>query len=237
MGPPLPAPLHRAAAGPTALFRNTKAAGAAVGGVRNMLLEWCRAMTRSYEVRAAGAGGHAGGGRRPCGAGLGSGGAGRRPLTRLRPRSTWTSRTSPRAGAAAWPSARSSTSSSPTPLTTRRWTPRSAATTSRWPSPPQSKPGGRAAGARGRTVRPSPWPHLLESDRCFSDAGNWRRTEQWVKPTKSPLACDSYSILHYFTFRPCPVACGILVPQTGIKPSLLALEAESLNHWPTSKVP
>ncbi|KAB0340314.1 hypothetical protein FD754_023237, partial [Muntiacus muntjak] len=25
------------------------AAGAAVGGVRNMLLEWCRAMTRSYE--------------------------------------------------------------------------------------------------------------------------------------------------------------------------------------------
>lgn len=144
MGPPLPAPLHRAAAGPTALFRNTKAAGAAVGGVRNMLLEWCRAMTRSYEVRAAGAGGHAGGGRRPCGAGLGSGGAGRRPLTRLRPRSTWTSRTSPRAGAAAWPSARSSTSSSPTPLTTRRWTPRSAATTSRWPSPPQSKPGGAA---------------------------------------------------------------------------------------------
>ncbi|MXQ98241.1 hypothetical protein E5288_WYG001643 [Bos mutus] len=38
-----------AAAGPTALFRNTKAAGAAVGGVRNMLLEWCRARTRSYE--------------------------------------------------------------------------------------------------------------------------------------------------------------------------------------------
>ena len=39
-GTPLPAPAHRAAAGPTALFRNTKAAGAAVGGVRNMLLEW-----------------------------------------------------------------------------------------------------------------------------------------------------------------------------------------------------
>ncbi|XP_013001930.1 smoothelin-like protein 1 isoform X2 [Cavia porcellus] len=38
-----------AATGPTALFRNTKAAGAAVGGVRNMLLEWCRAMTRKYE--------------------------------------------------------------------------------------------------------------------------------------------------------------------------------------------
>ncbi|KAI5934255.1 Smoothelin-like protein 1 [Manis javanica] len=38
-----------AASGPTALFRNTKAAGAAIGGVKNMLLEWCRAMTRHYE--------------------------------------------------------------------------------------------------------------------------------------------------------------------------------------------
>ncbi|XP_037694327.1 smoothelin-like protein 1 [Choloepus didactylus] len=38
-----------AASGPTALFRNPTAAGAAVGGVKNMLLEWCRAMTRKYE--------------------------------------------------------------------------------------------------------------------------------------------------------------------------------------------
>ncbi|VTJ67449.1 Hypothetical predicted protein [Marmota monax] len=38
-----------AASGPTALFRNTKVAGAAIGGVKNMLLEWCRAMTRNYE--------------------------------------------------------------------------------------------------------------------------------------------------------------------------------------------
>lgn len=41
---------HRAASGPTALFRNTKAAGAAIGSVKSMLLEWCRAMTRNYEV-------------------------------------------------------------------------------------------------------------------------------------------------------------------------------------------
>lgn len=41
---------RRAASGPTALFRNTKAAGAAIGSVKNMLLEWCRAMTRNYEV-------------------------------------------------------------------------------------------------------------------------------------------------------------------------------------------
>ncbi|KAG8511256.1 Smoothelin-like protein 1 [Galemys pyrenaicus] len=38
-----------AASGPTALFRNTKAAGAAIGSVKSMLLEWCRAMTRNYE--------------------------------------------------------------------------------------------------------------------------------------------------------------------------------------------
>ncbi|XP_049636763.1 smoothelin-like protein 1 [Suncus etruscus] len=38
-----------AASGPTALFRNPKAAGAAVGSVKTMLLEWCRAMTRNYE--------------------------------------------------------------------------------------------------------------------------------------------------------------------------------------------
>lgn len=38
-----------AVSGPTALFRNTKAAGAAIGGVKNMLLEWCRAMTKKYE--------------------------------------------------------------------------------------------------------------------------------------------------------------------------------------------
>ncbi|XP_055990109.1 smoothelin-like protein 1 [Sorex fumeus] len=38
-----------AASGPTALFRNPKAAGAAIGSVKSMLLEWCRAMTRNYE--------------------------------------------------------------------------------------------------------------------------------------------------------------------------------------------
>ena len=32
-------------------------------------------------------------------------------------------------------------------------------------------------------------------------------------------------------------ACGILVPQLGIKPTPPALEAGSLNHWITSEVP
>lgn len=68
----------------------------------------------------------------------GVGGSQRPPLPAAR--STWTFRTSHQAGAAAWPSAPSSTSSSPTPLTTASWTPPSAGTTSPWPSPPQSKP-------------------------------------------------------------------------------------------------
>ena len=32
-------------------------------------------------------------------------------------------------------------------------------------------------------------------------------------------------------------ACGILVPPTGIEPAPLTLEAQSLNHWTTRKVP
>lgn len=60
MGPSHLSRLCRAASGPTALFRNTKAAGAAIGGVKNMLLEWCRAMTRNYEVHRTGPRGAAG---------------------------------------------------------------------------------------------------------------------------------------------------------------------------------
>ena len=33
------------------------------------------------------------------------------------------------------------------------------------------------------------------------------------------------------------VACGILVPQPGIEPILLALGTWSLNHWTTREVP
>ena len=130
-----------------------------------MLLEWCRAMTRSYEVH--------GGARDPspgqqcweglCGAKPGGWevrrGQSPGPLAEAHrglwaplARSTWTSRTSPQAGAVAWPSAPSSTSSSPMPLTMLRWTPPSAGTTSPWPSPQPSKPcqgTRRWVGARG----------------------------------------------------------------------------------------
>ena len=32
------------------------------------------------------------------------------------------------------------------------------------------------------------------------------------------------------------MACGILVPQSGIEPTLPALEAQNLNHWTTQTV-
>ena len=41
----------------------------------------------------------------------------------------------------------------------------------------------------------------------------------------------------FFNFLATPVACGILVPWSGIEPSPSALEVESLNQWTTREVP
>ena len=41
----------------------------------------------------------------------------------------------------------------------------------------------------------------------------------------------------FFLFWPWHVACGILVPWSGIEPTRLALEAQSLNCWTTRVVP
>ena len=41
----------------------------------------------------------------------------------------------------------------------------------------------------------------------------------------------------YLFFWPCCTACGILVPQPGIKPMSPALKSWSFNHWTTSEVP
>ena len=38
-------------------------------------------------------------------------------------------------------------------------------------------------------------------------------------------------------FRPHPVACGILGPQSWIKPMPPAMRVQSLNHWTTKEVP
>ena len=42
---------------------------------------------------------------------------------------------------------------------------------------------------------------------------------------------------NFFYFWSCYMACGILVPHSGIKPVPPALEAWSLNHWITRKAP
>ena len=39
-----------------------------------------------------------------------------------------------------------------------------------------------------------------------------------------------------FFFWTCPMACGILVPQPGIKPTPPVLKAQHLNHWTTREV-
>ena len=41
----------------------------------------------------------------------------------------------------------------------------------------------------------------------------------------------------FFFFLQCHLACGILVPWPGIKPTPPALEAQSLNHWTNREVP
>ena len=41
----------------------------------------------------------------------------------------------------------------------------------------------------------------------------------------------------FFSFWLHCTACGILVPQPGIKPAPPALEAQSLNHWTTREIP
>ena len=41
----------------------------------------------------------------------------------------------------------------------------------------------------------------------------------------------------YYYYWLCHVACGILVPQPGIKPPSPAVEAGSPNHWITREVP
>ena len=40
-----------------------------------------------------------------------------------------------------------------------------------------------------------------------------------------------------YLFRPCHVACGILVPQPGIEPVSPAMEAWSPNHWTAGEFP
>ena len=43
--------------------------------------------------------------------------------------------------------------------------------------------------------------------------------------------------VYFFFFLLCRTACGILVPQLGVKPVRPAVQAQSLNHWTSKEVP
>ena len=57
--------------------------------------------------------------------------------------------------------------------------------------------------------------------------------KKWITKKKKKGIQDG--IKNNFSFG--SMACGILVPQPGIKPVPLAMEAQSLNHWTTREVP
>ena len=57
----------------------------------------------------------------------------------------------------------------------------------------------------------------------------WQLTSLWCPQ------CVLFCCL--FVFQPHPVACGILVPQSWIKPMPPAMRVQSLNHWTTREVP
>ena len=55
----------------------------------------------------------------------------------------------------------------------------------------------------------------------------------WIQTTLTKLFIFNIG----FIFWPHQAACGTLVPQLGIEPSPLVMEAQSLNHWTASEVP
>ena len=68
--------------------------------------------------------------------------------------------------------------------------------------------------------------------------------EERVSPSRYWNLCFVVVVVHHgffffcisFYFSSTPMVCGILVPQPGIEPAPLALEAPSLNHWTTREV-
>ena len=75
---------------------------------------------------------------------------------------------------------------------------------------------------------PSPTLYVLKlSGSCLGSSS--RKWQLWLS------GCTSGHRIFFF-FLPCE-ACGILVPQPGIEPTLPALEARSPNHWTAREVP
>ena len=73
-----------------------------------------------------------------------------------------------------------------------------------------------------------PW---REEPGRLQSMGSQRVGHDWAT-SLSLFTLHSYSYLFIYFF-PHHMACGIFIPWPGIKPVSLALEARSLNHWPT----
>ena len=69
-------------------------------------------------------------------------------------------------------------------------------------------------------------PHLL-----------FTRATASCSHTQGHIIIWDTSALILYHFWPCPVTCGVLVPQTGIELASFALESPSLNHWTSREAP
>ena len=92
----------------------------------------------------------------------------------------------------------------------------------------------------------SPWDHeeLDTTERLTSPHGRkqWRDSAihihapilpQTLLPSRLPH--DIVNLIQWVVFSP-DIAGGILIPQPGIRPMPLAVEAQSLSHWTTREV-
>lgn len=91
--------------------------------------------------------------------------------------------------------------------------------------------GGWFTGCRAPSVVRHSHSHPFHSPMAFSHSGGGY-------PRSTPLRMQPDSLRRCtFFFLPHHMACGILVPQPGIKPQSLAVRAWSLNHWPAEEYP
>ena len=69
--------------------------------------------------------------------------------------------------------------------------------------------------------------------------GSWEWGTAWRIGIQERLTFPRvpFEPFFFFFFWPCHTACGILVPQPGIKPVPPALEAQSSNHWTAREFP
>ena len=97
----------------------------------------------------------------------------------------------------------------------------------------------RGRETRTRTVMSEPTERIREVRRMekFCLRHGWGKMGFEVKQRKLIFYCYWCQVFFSFFFFLAARAYRILVPQPGIKPMTLAVEAQSLNHWTTREVP